>query len=186
MDVEQFLARAPAFTGLRELALTHAVLTLPDAAPADDEIAGAPEACSLHGLHTWARVQVTAVKAILTHTHGHRTVGEQDRELLRSTRQPGTVWKANPADGSSWWSAPVTAIEIAGALAGAGAEQEGRPLGGQASPWLHHYGRPWPARVDAPGPPDAPSEPASHERQDVCPYAATDRGERVHHLARCP
>ncbi|MBB6421517.1 prenyltransferase/squalene oxidase repeat-containing protein [Streptomyces sp. AK010] len=95
LDVERFLARAPDFTGPRKRALLHAVLTLLDAAPTDDEIATAPEASSLHGLHTWARVQVTAVKAILAHARGHRLIDKGDLELLRSTQRPGTVWEAN-------------------------------------------------------------------------------------------
>ncbi|MFB9535580.1 MULTISPECIES: prenyltransferase/squalene oxidase repeat-containing protein [Streptomyces] len=95
LDVEQFLARAPDFTGPRKRALLHAVLTLLDAAPTADEIATAPEASSLHGLHTWARVQVTAVKAVLAHARGHRLIDKGDLELLRSTQRPGTVWEAN-------------------------------------------------------------------------------------------
>ncbi|SFN95766.1 squalene-hopene/tetraprenyl-beta-curcumene cyclase [Streptomyces sp. cf124] len=93
LDVERFLARAPDFTGPRKRALLHAVLTLLDAAPAEE--IPAPEAFHLHGLHTWARVQVTAVKTVLAHAHGHRLIDEGDLELLRSTQRPGTVWEAN-------------------------------------------------------------------------------------------
>ncbi|MGI5365139.1 prenyltransferase/squalene oxidase repeat-containing protein [Streptomyces iakyrus] len=93
LDVERFLARAPDFTGPRKRALLHAALTLLGAAPAEE--IPAPEAFHLHGLHTWARVQVTAVKTILTHAHGHRSIDEGDLELLRSTQRPGTVWEAN-------------------------------------------------------------------------------------------
>jgi squalene-hopene/tetraprenyl-beta-curcumene cyclase len=93
LDVERFLARAPDFTGPRKRALLHAVLTLLGAVPAEE--ISVPEAFHLHGLHTWARVQVTAVKTILAHAHGHRTVDEGDLELLRSTQRPGTVWEAN-------------------------------------------------------------------------------------------
>ncbi|MFF7801113.1 prenyltransferase/squalene oxidase repeat-containing protein [Streptomyces olivaceus] len=91
LDVERFLARAPDFTGPRKRALLHAVLTLLGAVPAGE--ISVPEAFRLHGLHTWARVQVTAVKTILA--HGHRAVDESDLELLRSTQRPGTVWEAN-------------------------------------------------------------------------------------------
>lgn len=93
LDVERFLARAPDFTGPRKRALLHAVLTLLGAAPAEDD--SCPEAFSLLGLHTWARVQVTAVKAVLAHAHGQRLVDGRDLDLLRSTQRPGTVWEAN-------------------------------------------------------------------------------------------
>ncbi|MYV41894.1 hypothetical protein GT030_24255 [Streptomyces sp. SID1328] len=92
-DGERFLTRAPDFTGPRKRALLHAVLTLLRVAPA--EKISRPEPISLNGLHTWARVQVTAVKTILAHAHGHRTVDEGDLELLRSTQRPGTIWEAN-------------------------------------------------------------------------------------------
>lgn len=95
LDVERFLTRAPDFTGPRKRALLHAVLTLLDAVPTEDEITAAPEAFNLHRLHAWARVQVTAVKAVLAHARGYRLIDEGDLELLRSTQRPGTVWEAN-------------------------------------------------------------------------------------------
>ncbi|MGW7328279.1 prenyltransferase/squalene oxidase repeat-containing protein [Streptomyces sp. NPDC054840] len=95
VDVEDFLARSPHFTGPRKRALLSAVLLLLNAAPAEElseEISA--EAFSLHGLHTWARVQVTAVKTILTHARGHHPP-DSDLELLASTQRPGIVWEAN-------------------------------------------------------------------------------------------
>ena len=93
LNLDRFLARAPDFTGPRKRALLHAVLRLLGAAPAEPLCA--PEAFSLHGLHAWARIQVTAVKAVLAHAHGHRLIDEGDLELLRSTQRPGTIWEAN-------------------------------------------------------------------------------------------
>ncbi|WP_405720992.1 terpene cyclase/mutase family protein [Streptomyces sp. NBC_01537] len=93
LDVDRFLARAPDFSGPRKRALLHAVLMLLGVAPADET--PAPEAFSSHGLHTWARVQITAVKTILAHAHGHRMVDPRDLKLMCSTQRPGTVWEAN-------------------------------------------------------------------------------------------
>ncbi|MGA5198739.1 prenyltransferase/squalene oxidase repeat-containing protein [Streptomyces exfoliatus] len=95
VDEEDFLARSPHFTGPRKRALLSAVLLLLDAAPAEELSEGiSPEAFSLHGLHTWARVQVTAVKTILAHARGQHPP-DGDLELLSSTQRPGTVWEAN-------------------------------------------------------------------------------------------
>ncbi|MFD4906311.1 prenyltransferase/squalene oxidase repeat-containing protein [Kitasatospora purpeofusca] len=94
LDVDRFLAQAPDFTGLRKRALLHAVLLLLGATPTT----GPPtaEAFSPRGLHTWARVQVTAVKAVLAHAHGQpHLVDPHDLDLLRATQQPGTVWEGN-------------------------------------------------------------------------------------------
>ncbi|MFI6847803.1 prenyltransferase/squalene oxidase repeat-containing protein [Kitasatospora sp. NPDC050467] len=94
LNVNRFLAQAPDFTGARKRALLHAVLILLGATP-DPALPGT-EAFDLRGLHTWARVQVTAVKAVLAHTHRHpHLVDVRDLELLRSTQRPGTVWEGN-------------------------------------------------------------------------------------------
>ncbi len=94
LDINLFLSAAPDFTGPRKRALLYAVLLLLGATPVTEF--PAPEAFSLHGLHTWARVQVTAVKAILAHAHGKTaTVEERDVELLRSTQRAATVWEGN-------------------------------------------------------------------------------------------
>lgn len=95
LDIEGFLDQAPDFTGPRKRALLDAVLHLLGAAPAS---AGAPvpEAFSQHGLHLWARVQVTAVKVVLAHAHlALGGISGADVELLRSTQRPGTVWEGN-------------------------------------------------------------------------------------------
>jgi squalene-hopene/tetraprenyl-beta-curcumene cyclase len=93
-DTEGFVARAPDFTGPRKRALLQAVLVLLGVIPGTRF--PAPEAFSLDGLHTWARVQVTAVKVILAHASGnpHR-IQEHDVELLRSTQRAGKVWEGN-------------------------------------------------------------------------------------------
>ncbi|MFJ6774432.1 prenyltransferase/squalene oxidase repeat-containing protein [Kitasatospora sp. NPDC091257] len=92
LDVDDFLSHAPDFTGPRKRALLHAVLVLVGAVPATD--LPAPDAFCLHGLHTWARVQVTAVKAILAHARPD-LIDAHDLDLLRSTQQPGTVWEGH-------------------------------------------------------------------------------------------
>jgi squalene-hopene/tetraprenyl-beta-curcumene cyclase len=90
LDVERFLRQAPDFTGPRKRALLHAVLVIlgavPDGAPPE------PGAFDLRGLHAWARVQVTAVKAVLARPGPPDAA---DLELLRSTQRPGTVWEGN-------------------------------------------------------------------------------------------
>ncbi|MFF1786826.1 prenyltransferase/squalene oxidase repeat-containing protein [Kitasatospora sp. NPDC058243] len=94
LDVDRLLAQAPDFTGLRKRALLHAVLLLLGATPTTKPPAA--EAFSLHGLHTWAQVQVTAVKAILARAHGQpHLVNTHDLDLLRATQQPGAVWEGN-------------------------------------------------------------------------------------------
>ncbi|WP_405680947.1 terpene cyclase/mutase family protein [Streptomyces sp. NBC_00868] len=94
LDVEQFLAQAPNFTGARKRAFLHAVLLLLGAAPG----AAWPgaDAFGLRGLHTWARVQVTAVKVVLAHAHRlPQLIEAADLDLLASTQRPGTVWEGN-------------------------------------------------------------------------------------------
>ncbi|MFD8812230.1 prenyltransferase/squalene oxidase repeat-containing protein [Streptomyces sp. NPDC059627] len=94
LDVDDFLGRAPDFTGPRKRALLDAVLYLLDAGLAPQ--APAPPAFSQHCLHPWARVQVTAVKVVLAHAHGiFGTVTDKDLRLLRSTQRAGTVWEGN-------------------------------------------------------------------------------------------
>ncbi|MGA5134214.1 prenyltransferase/squalene oxidase repeat-containing protein [Streptomyces olivoreticuli] len=94
LDVDDFLSRAPDFTGPRKRALLDAVLYLLGAGLAPQ--APAPRAFSQRFLHPWARVQVTAVKVILAHAHGLiDTVRDEDVSLLRSTQRTGTVWEGN-------------------------------------------------------------------------------------------
>ncbi|MFE7932800.1 prenyltransferase/squalene oxidase repeat-containing protein [Streptomyces sp. NPDC057456] len=94
LDLDHFLAHAPNFTGPRKRALLHAILLLLGGTPGTQMPLS--EAFSLRGLHTWARVQVTAVKAVLAHGHGATgSISEGDLELLRSTQRPGTVWEGN-------------------------------------------------------------------------------------------
>ncbi|MFD5142672.1 prenyltransferase/squalene oxidase repeat-containing protein [Streptomyces sp. NPDC058401] len=93
-DMERFLAQAPDFTGPRKRALLQAILLLLGAArePGLPD----PEAFSHRGLHSWAQVQVTAVKTVLAHAHGHPyLIDERDVGLLRSTQRANTVWEGN-------------------------------------------------------------------------------------------
>ena len=79
LDVDRFLMKAPHFTGPRKRVLLHVILLLlqgtrtapPPPPPCD------PEAFSLDGLHSWARIQVTAVKVILARVQ-HHLVDEHD------------------------------------------------------------------------------------------------------------
>ncbi|MFJ6770693.1 prenyltransferase/squalene oxidase repeat-containing protein [Kitasatospora sp. NPDC091257] len=94
LDVDRFIALAPDFTGQRKRALLQAVLVLLGDAP--QPVPPAPQAFSLHGLHSWARVQVTAVKAILAHAHqATDQITAPEVELLRSTQRAGRVWEGN-------------------------------------------------------------------------------------------
>ncbi|MGW2586225.1 prenyltransferase/squalene oxidase repeat-containing protein [Streptomyces virginiae] len=94
-SLEAFLSQAPEFTGARKRALLDAVLHLLGVAPATSG-PPPPEAFSPHGLHPWARVQVTAVKVVLADAHGARAdINEGEMALLRSTQHPGTVWEGN-------------------------------------------------------------------------------------------
>ncbi|MGW0531118.1 prenyltransferase/squalene oxidase repeat-containing protein [Streptomyces sp. NPDC003032] len=94
LDLGPFLSQAPNFTGPRKHALLNAVLLLLGA-PASADLP-APQTFCLHGLHSWARVQVIAVKAVLAHTGGRpHLVDERDLELLLSTQHPGVLWEGN-------------------------------------------------------------------------------------------
>jgi squalene-hopene/tetraprenyl-beta-curcumene cyclase len=93
-DIEQILRQAPEFTGSRKRAFVNAVLFLLGA----DSTAAfpGPAAFSPQGLHSWAHVQMTAVKTILAHAAGNpRSFQERDLDLLRSTQHAGTVWEGN-------------------------------------------------------------------------------------------
>ncbi|MFD9333153.1 prenyltransferase/squalene oxidase repeat-containing protein [Streptomyces sp. NPDC060028] len=94
VDMDHVLDQAPAFTGPRKGALLHAILLLLGGAPTTP--APAPAAYRLEGLHSWARVQVIAVKAVLAHAYGEAGgIGEGELEMLRSTQRAGSVWEGN-------------------------------------------------------------------------------------------
>jgi hypothetical protein len=94
LDMEDFIARAPDFTGPRKRALLHAVLLLLGATPTARLRDLQP--FSPRSLHRWARVQVTAIAAILTHAYGDTgAVPKPDLDLLRSTQRAGTLWEGN-------------------------------------------------------------------------------------------
>ncbi|MFF1904823.1 prenyltransferase/squalene oxidase repeat-containing protein [Kitasatospora sp. NPDC058218] len=95
LDVDRFLGEAPDFTGPRKRALLDAVLLLLGTSPGPPSPAPAA-AFSPRGLHSWALVQVAAVKAVLAHAHGYSPlIDDRDLDLLRSTQQPGRVWEGN-------------------------------------------------------------------------------------------
>ncbi|GGU14371.1 prenyltransferase/squalene oxidase repeat-containing protein [Streptomyces lateritius] len=94
LDLDEFLAQAPDFTGPRKRALLHAVLHLLGVTLPAGPISA--EAFTLQHLHSWARVQVTAVKAVLGHAHrGAAGLTGEDLGLLLFTQQAGRVWEGN-------------------------------------------------------------------------------------------
>ncbi|WP_165975350.1 prenyltransferase/squalene oxidase repeat-containing protein [Actinomadura rubrisoli] len=85
------LDRAPAFTRERKHALLVALLSL-----WDGSLAQPPGPADLTGLHSWARVQVTAVKVVLAMTAGcPHLVDDEDVRLLLSTQRVPGVWEGN-------------------------------------------------------------------------------------------
>ncbi|MBD0693574.1 prenyltransferase/squalene oxidase repeat-containing protein [Streptomyces sp. CBMA123] len=92
LDLADFLAHAPEFTSARKHALLHAIFVMTGAVPLPR--LPAPCATSPHGLHSWARVQMTAVKTVLAHAH-RQSAPASDLALLRSTQHPGTLWEGN-------------------------------------------------------------------------------------------
>ncbi|MFJ3791515.1 hypothetical protein [Kitasatospora sp. NPDC090091] len=92
----QIASLAPGFTGTRKRALVHALAVIVDGT--DVSAAGGWEeaAFDLSGLHSWARVQVTAVKVVLAHAGGRaEAVGDEDVRLLQDTQQAAHVWEGN-------------------------------------------------------------------------------------------
>ncbi|MGW7294534.1 prenyltransferase/squalene oxidase repeat-containing protein [Streptomyces xiamenensis] len=87
------LAAAPGFTSVRKKSLLNALAVIVDsgAVPQWDEAA-----YDLSQLHSWAAVQVTAVKVILADAAGHpeRVDDEDVRRLLDTQRSPH-VWEGN-------------------------------------------------------------------------------------------
>lgn len=85
--------KAPSFTGARKHAFVQALACLWNDRP---ELVEIGEAFSLTGLHSWARVQVTAVKVILASATGQPgTVTDEDVLLLLSTQRLPSVWEGN-------------------------------------------------------------------------------------------
>ncbi|MFF1794205.1 prenyltransferase/squalene oxidase repeat-containing protein [Kitasatospora sp. NPDC058263] len=92
LDVADFLSHAPDFTSARKRAFLHAVLLLLGVTPA--AAPPAPGAFSPQGLHSWAHVQMTAVKVVLAHAH-RQSVPASDIALLCSTQRPAVLWEGN-------------------------------------------------------------------------------------------
>ncbi|MFJ8165529.1 prenyltransferase/squalene oxidase repeat-containing protein [Streptomyces sp. NPDC096136] len=90
------VGRVPDFTGSRKRALVHALGAVVD----EGAVAGFggwdEAAFSLSGLHSWARVQVTAVKVILACAVGRPgAVTDEDVRRLQHTQQAARVWEGN-------------------------------------------------------------------------------------------
>ena len=84
--------RAPGFTGSRKHAFVQALVCLWGGAP---EVAFG-EAFSLTGLHSWARVQVTAIKVVLAVSSGrNEVISDEDVLVLVSTQRLSRVWEGN-------------------------------------------------------------------------------------------
>ncbi|MFF1697885.1 prenyltransferase/squalene oxidase repeat-containing protein [Streptomyces sp. NPDC058257] len=90
-----FLSQVPEFTAPRKRLLIDALLTVFGAqAPANRSLR--PGDFTTVGLHSWAAVQVTALKLILAADTGRRDlVREGDIELLLSTQRTAWVWEGN-------------------------------------------------------------------------------------------
>lgn len=88
------VTRAPGFTGARKCAFVQALACLWGAgAPGGTEFG---EAFSLAGLHSWARVQVTAVKVILAASSArNEVISDEEVLLLLSTQRLARVWEGN-------------------------------------------------------------------------------------------
>ncbi|MDH6128328.1 terpene cyclase/mutase family protein [Kitasatospora sp. GP82] len=92
--LEEFIVRAPDFTGPRKRALAQAVFTMLGAEGA--YVDPGADAFDVTALHPWATVQVTAVKVILARAAGRcEPPSADDLALLLSTQCPGTVWEGN-------------------------------------------------------------------------------------------
>ncbi|MFI6172555.1 prenyltransferase/squalene oxidase repeat-containing protein [Nocardia sp. NPDC051052] len=90
---EVFLARAPGFTGARKHAMFDAIFALYGRLPPHPLD---PGAFDLTGLHSWARVQVTAVKIVLADAAGsHDHISDEDVRILLETQRQGQVWESN-------------------------------------------------------------------------------------------
>lgn len=86
-------ARAPDFTGPRKRAFVEALACLWGGAPGEIDFG---EGFRLTGLHSWARVQVTAVKVVLAASSGQLdAIRDEDVLLLLSTQRLARVWEGN-------------------------------------------------------------------------------------------
>jgi squalene-hopene/tetraprenyl-beta-curcumene cyclase len=89
---DDFIARAPMFTGPRKRLLFQAILVMLGSEPPS----GGCELFPSHGLHPWASIQVTAAKVVLADPAARSDmIGSEDVALLLSTQRPGEVWEGN-------------------------------------------------------------------------------------------
>ncbi|MFJ7146726.1 prenyltransferase/squalene oxidase repeat-containing protein [Streptomyces sp. NPDC100445] len=91
--VGEVTAAVPDFTAVRKRALVHALAVMADETfrPEWDETA-----FDLSGLHSWARVQVTAAKVVLACAGGRLgCVADEDVRLLLDTQRRPHVWEGN-------------------------------------------------------------------------------------------
>lgn len=87
------VAAAPDFTAPRKRALVDALLAM-----VDERLAPAwnPAAVARDGLHSWAAVQMTAVKIVLAVASGHGDqIDDEDVRLLVDTQRSPHVWEGN-------------------------------------------------------------------------------------------
>lgn len=90
---DRLLAQVPEFTAARKRLLIDTILVLFDATP-PAEID--PGTFNTTGLHSWAAVQVTALKVILYEAAGQRDrIRAGDIALLLSVQQQPWVWESN-------------------------------------------------------------------------------------------
>ncbi|MBP2328298.1 squalene-hopene/tetraprenyl-beta-curcumene cyclase/sporulenol synthase [Kibdelosporangium banguiense] len=81
-------ARSPGFTGPRKRALLDGVFAVLSASTGTGE--SCQDSLRRDGLHSWAQVQVTALKGILT-----ESLAEEDVDLLVSTQLQPEIWEGN-------------------------------------------------------------------------------------------
>ncbi|MFC7308933.1 prenyltransferase/squalene oxidase repeat-containing protein [Streptomyces monticola] len=92
---DHFLAQVPDFTAHRKRRMIDALLTLFGSEPPAEALAQT-EAFSTVGLHSWAAVQVTALKVIMAGAAKRMAlVRPGDIELLSSTQRTLWVWEGN-------------------------------------------------------------------------------------------
>jgi len=88
-----FLAQAPGFTGTRKQAMFDALFALYGLVP---RYPLDPGAFTLAGLHSWATLQVTAVKVVLADAAGQPDgISDEDARILLESQCQSHVWEGN-------------------------------------------------------------------------------------------
>lgn len=83
------IERSPDFTGPRKRALIDGVFAIAGT-PADHRTGAYRDVLRRNGLHSWAQVQVTALKGVLTGTSD-----DEDVQILLATQRLPEVWEGN-------------------------------------------------------------------------------------------